>query len=331
MLNRALLAFVVTQAALLAAGGAARAAPLRVLVLVGGEQDRDLAARIEGQAADLDAVVTAGDGVLPATLEAQFAVARAAAGRADAVVWFGSDGGDRVVYVARGERVLVRRVGGAAGALSRSASLEMAALAVRTALRGLAAGAELGNDEGDATSRRVRGWAELGWSGVLDGEGARGHHGVAVRCGGSVGRFRLGAALELQPAVSIGAPPATIQLERQEGGVIIGAEVLASARARWSLAVELRLGVVRFNRVTTGTDSTYTATASRRIFSPVAGPALRAGLRLTTGAWLVLGLGADVLARPPEFGVAGAAGFVRVAALRVVEPRATLALGFESP
>jgi len=327
---------VLLAAALIAGGGEARADPLRVLVVAGGE--RELAARIQGQTADLDAVVTVSDGELPPDPTGRLALARGAAARADAVIWFGRDGGDWIAYIASGERVLARRITGASGALSRSASIEAVALAVRTAVRGLAGGVELDVEQPEPRHRcDLRAWAELGWTGVLDGEASSGRSGVVARFGGAGGRWRLGAALGYQPAATIRSSRAAIQVGRQQAGLLLGFELLdpfppaQAALPRWSLGLGLELGAVRFSRATSAAAVALAATPARSSWSPVAGLALRLGRRVTPGSWLTLDLGGDFLGRPPEFGVAGPYGFERIAALRAVEPRAALSLLFDSP
>lgn len=315
------------------AGSARAGTPLRVLVLAGSERERELASRIRGQTADLDAVVTIERS--PSTdIASQFAAARAAAARADVVVWFGDGRGGWVVYVARGERVLVRRIAGASGAMSESASLEAAALAVRTAVRGLAAGGEIDVEEPPAEipPPALRPWAELGWAGVLDGGRATGHHGVTARLGGAWGRWSAGLGLGFHPAASLGRPGARFEAGRQQAALVLGAELLAiEPKPRWSLCLEFGLGATRFPRVTTEVGAGLSPTAARSSWSLVATPALRASRRLFSGTWLALGLGADLLAQPPEFGVSGSGGFERVAALGWAEPRLSLSLRYDSP
>ena len=116
------------------AGSAAADAPLRVLVLE-GERDAALVARVEGQVADLDAVLERERSTVPTSaLAVQLSAARKAARAhdADAVVWFAQDGNDWIVHVAdaEGDRVLVRRVQGRSGAMGSSAAIESAAVIV---------------------------------------------------------------------------------------------------------------------------------------------------------------------------------------------------------
>jgi len=313
---------------------AARADARRVLLLMDGDRDRELAARVEGQVADLDVTIVKTDAALPPDPGAQLVVARARAAehRAEAVVWFGAEGDSWVVRAAQGERVLVRRVGRVTGELSASASIEAVGLIVRTELRGLAAGGQIEGEGEVAPSVALRPWVELGWTGVLDGENARGSHGVAARVGAAVGRWRAAATLTYHPATTLGSPLATMHVEQQSAGVVAGLDVLGppDAAARWRLGIDLGAAFTRFPRTTTAAGAGLTPTASDSSWSPVVTPSVRAARRLSPAFWLALSLGADFLLRPPEFGVATGTGFDRVSALRPVEPRATLSLAFDA-
>jgi hypothetical protein len=321
----------IAAVAMAAGATAARADARRVLLLTDGDRDRELAARVEGQVADLDVTIVKADAALPPDPGAQLAVARARAAehRAEAVVWFGAEGDSWVVRAAQGDRVLVRRVGRVTGELSASAFIEAVGLIVRTELRGLAAGGQIEDEVAPAVA--LRPWVELGWTGVLDGENARGNHGVAARVGAAVGRWRAAATLTYHPATTLGSPLATIQVQQQSAGVVAGLDVLGppDAAARWRLGIDLGAAFTRFPRTTTAAGAGRTPTASDSPWSPVVTPSVRAARRLSPAFWLAFSLGADFLLRPPEFGVATGTGFERVSALRLVEPRATLSLAFD--
>jgi len=317
------------------AATAARADTKRVLLLVDPDRARELVARVDGQIADLDVAIVTAAAALPPDPVDQLALARRRAleHHAEVVVWFKADGGDWVVRAAQGERVLVRRVTQVSGELSDSATLESVGLVVRTELRGLATGGRIGDAPPDpGPFAPLRPWVELGWTGVLDGEGARGHHGAAGRLGAAAGRWRAAAALAYYPARTLGSSLATMRVERQTAGVVVGVDVLGhpAAATPWRLGLELGAGAARFPRVTTGTEAGLTPTASRDLWSPVLSPSVRAARRLSSTFWLVFSLGADFLLRPPEFGATTADGFERVSALQPVEPRASLSLAFDS-
>lgn len=316
------------------AGAAPATASLRVLILLGSEEHRELASRVEGQTADLSAVVASAEGsALPADLDGQLAVVRAVRGRADVVIWFGADGGGaRSVYIARGERVLARRIEVAPGTLSRSAASEAVALAVRTALIGFAAEDRAGDSaERDAS---VRGWAALGWSGLLDRSGSSGHHGVAVRAGAARGRWRLGAAFSVQQVVAVRSTSASFDVGRQQLGVVLGADLAGPGldpAARWSLGLELVLGAIRFPRTTTATASGLVATPAAATWSAAVSPGVRAARRLSSRTWLALEVGADLLGAPPRFDVQGNAGVERIASFWALQPRVALSALLDWP
>jgi hypothetical protein len=338
-----------------AAAAASADTPLRVVILE-SERDAALVARVEGQVADLDATLERI--TIPpaaASLASQLAAARrlARSHDANAVVWFAQDGDDWIVHVADadGDRVLVRRVQGRSGAMGRSAAIEAAAVIVRTAVRGLAAGGEIGvaseplvepapvpvavaapapapppaapaDDLGSV--RPLRPTATVAWTGVLDGEADTGHHGVGARLGVAGGPWRFALGLAHHPATTHAGAMATIAVERQTLAVALGLDVAGGAQlrraVRWRVGAEVAFGMTRFSRVTTLTDPTVEPTADRATWSPTATPAIRVARRLARGAWLELALGADLVARAPEFGVATPNGFASLARLWPVEP-----------
>lgn len=318
-------ALAAAMMAALAASPATRASPLRVLVLVGGERERALAARVEGHAADLDAKIETVDA--PRILEADRPVAAAlsvAADRAaEIAVWFKPERAGWTVNVARGDRVFRRLVEESSGAMSDSAVIEAVALVVRTALKGLAAGEEI-----PAEGVPLRLWGEIGWAGVVERAGLAGRHGVAARLGGARGDWRLAAEVGFHPAATVSTANATIQVERITAGVVAGLDLLGRAGegARWRLGPELGISASRYSRVTIAVGPGFASTAAKSTWSPVVTPAFRASMRLASLTWVSATLGADVVGRRPEFGVEGNSGFVVVTSLWAVEPRATLSL-----
>lgn len=316
-------------AALLAllAAGEAHAGGLRILILVRGAADREAAARLQGHTADLDAVVDRLEVDLPGDLEGQLAVARAAGARADAVVWFGEDGAGPVAHVARGDRVVSRRIGATSGALSRSAAVEALAVATRTVLALLAAEGEAGPAWAPGGAPRLRAWGEVGWMAALDGARPAGHHGASLRVGGARGRWLLGATLAVLPEVAVDAAPAEIQLSRQTAGLLAGIELLPRRPARpWSLTIELGAGAARFRRVTRAAGTGLAAEPPSVRWSPLVSPGLRVARRLGGGAWLALDAGVDALTHPPRFVIARSTGLERAAAAWAWEPRLAFTL-----
>lgn len=316
----------------LAASSAPRTSPLRVLVLVGGERERQLASRVEGHTADLDVEIATADAplLLGSDRPVDVALSAAAARAAEVAVWFTPEIDGWVVHVARGDRVFRRRVGQSTGAMSESACTESAALVVRTAVKGIAAGEEIpeGEPEPAPAPLPLRPWGEVGWAGVLERKGPAGRHGVAGRVGGARGGWRLAAAVSYHPAAEIASPSATIRVDRLMAGVMAGVDLLgrAGAGSRWRLGPELTASAARFSRTTAAVGSGLAPTSARAIWTPVVTPAVGASLRLGASTWVGVTLGADVLGRRPEFGVEAGNGFEVVTSLWAVAPRATLSL-----
>jgi hypothetical protein len=319
------LARAVAAALALLVAGDARAASLRVLLLVGGGPDRELAARVEGQSADLDLAIQRVEGALPADLRGQVAVARAAGARADVVIWFGADAGESIAYIATSDRIVARRVGQASGPLSRSASIEALAVAARTVVAGIAA-ARAERAEAARRTPGVRAWGEAGWIALLDGTRPSGRHGVALRAGTARGRWSLAATAGLSPAAEVAAAPATIEVSRQQAGVVAGLELLPASAGGWSVALELGAGAARYRRATTAAGDGLVATPAAVTWSAVVAPGLRVARRALSGAWLALGLGADVLATPPRFLVRRSTGDGAGTSPWACEPRVGLSL-----
>lgn len=342
--RRAWPAQVALAVALLLARTDAAAAPLRTVVLVGSAQDAEVAARVRGQTADLDGELTTVERELPPDRDGQLAVAREASAGADVVVWFSAaEDGDRLAHILHRDRLFTRRIVVAPGALSRSASIEAVALAVRTALLGFAAEHEAATATPPPPPPVVapppprpalRPWAELGGTALLDGTRASGRLGVAVRAGAGRGRWRLGLAAGYQPPAAADAAPTAIRLDRADAGLLLGADLLGrptGGAPRWTLGVELGAGAARFRRQTTATETGLVATASATRWSPVVGAGVRAARRLGSRAFAAIEAGVDVLANAPVFGVARSTGYERLTSVWVVQPRTQLSLGLDWP
>jgi hypothetical protein len=329
--------------------------PLRVL-LVGGDADAEIVTRVEGQVADLAAELERDRSLMPSSpLPVQLVTARrlARAHTADVVVWFVRADGDVIVHVtdARGSRVLVRRVESSDGAMAESAASEAAAVIVRTAIRGLAAGGEIGievkpeppppapaptptptptpaRDDDLGGVRPLRPSATIGWTSVYDGESSTGHHGVSARLGVAGGPWRFAVALTHRPSESLESQMATIDVERQTIGVALGLDVAGGAQlgrdVRWRVGADVLVAMTRFGRTTTSTGVLVEPTADRATWSPTATPSVRISRRIARGAWIELALGVDLVAEAPEFGVSTPTGFATIGSLWPVEPHAAL-------
>ncbi len=337
----------IAMIAVLAEARPAAAEPLRLVLIVAPGGD-DVAPRLEGQLADLDVTLTVVTAPLPAALpDAAAAAAGLARGAgAAAAIWLRADAAGYQVHVvtADGGRLLVRAVDARAEGLDPSAVLESAAMIVRTAARGLLAGdavgdvvepapppAPIGPPPPIATPTpgrppRVRPWGQVGWRHLADGDDL-GHGGLDARAGVARGGARVAALLQLQPAVDLTAAAATIGVSRQAVGAMAGVE-LARGR-RWRLAAEAALTAVRYARATTATSPALSPTADRASWTPVVTPAVRGTWRVAPHVALALGVGLDLVVRPPRFTADTAAGTVVVAAPWSVQPALDLSLVIE--
>jgi hypothetical protein len=315
---------------MIAMGSASREAPMRVLVVVNGERERQLATRIEGQTADLPVsiAITEVDPDLDREQLAAAARSEAQAHSAEVAVWLVGEGGGWLVNVAHGDRTFRRSVGEPTGALSSSASIEAAALVVRTVLRGLAAGEEVPEvppPSPPPTPLRFEG--ALAWTAVLDHPGSTGHHGVELRAGAAFGPWSFLLAVEEHPSQTIAAEEATIRLERQAAALLVGYD--AQFASRWRLGGDLGVELFRLSRVTTAAAEGFVATPPKDSWSPALRPELHLGFRLVWNLWVSFHLGLDAFLSRPEFSIEGAAGTRTIAGLFWVQPRASLGLAVD--
>jgi hypothetical protein len=308
----------------LASPRAARAERLVAVVLVADAADREVAGRVEGQTSDLDVELVVA--ARPATPVIDPAAAARGRG-ARVVVWFERDASSWLVHVAEPaeDRELVRRVA-ARGELAGSANAEGVALVVRGALRALAEGGSIGVAASADAVRR--GFAALGWRAVAAG-GPPVHHGVGARAGVRAGRWHGVVSTALFPAVSLEEPGATIEVERWSLAAGVGLELgdePGSASRRWRLGLALDAGAARFERVTTRAEGLLSPTPPESIWSPTVSGRGQVARRLGDRVWLELTVGAEVLLRAPEFGVASGSVFSVHTRLRPIEPLGALGL-----
>ncbi|MCB9573457.1 MAG: hypothetical protein H6709_15365 [Kofleriaceae bacterium] len=362
--HRLLIATAAALAAAAAPRPARAGAIAVVLVERADVDDDALVDRVEGQVSDLDVTLVRELGEVGAGAgRAELDAARTIAGPhgARVVVWFTGDGDGWLVHVAEPDaaRVLVRRVE-AHGDLAGSAAAEAVALVVRAAVRAIVRG-DPADDAGDASDAgadtsdptddadagdaraggvltRVRGGATpraattgprpiagLGWYGVVAGGDAR-HQVAQVRVGVATARWQVAIELAVAPAVALPAPGAAVDVTIDVGRAGLGAAAALElvGAGPWRLAAQLGAGGLRFSRITTATGAGLTATAPSATWVPAVTPALRLRRRVVAATWLELGVGADVLARVPEFGVPSADGFVVHTRLWPVQPFVTV-------
>jgi hypothetical protein len=335
--------------------------PMRVVVRTTAG-DRPFLDRVRGQTADLEVAITPAESNaleprLSEQLEAGDALAKAHAARV--VVWLDASSPDAVrakkvfVYVseAAAGRILVRVLPVEAS----STTLETAALVVRTALRALAAGAEIGlarpelapapppparaastpprrevSAPAEPTSTRSRGvgWiAAVGWQATADGQ-TDGHHALAGRFAAVVaGHVELGVRATAGFTSEITDELATVELARHSIAGLVGWRAPISRSFTLSLGVEA--GAAAFHRSTIPRRADVHPTEPRLLASPLIGASGR--LEWTPGftgghAGLGLALGADVVPGAPELRYATGGSALPTRSLWVVQPGGMLAL-----
>jgi hypothetical protein len=306
-------------------------AALRLLLLVSGQEERKIATRAEGQLADLD-VTTSVELFQPAPELAEQrveALGRCQDAGADAVAWFGTEGGARFVYLAQEGRFFSRGVPPSVGPVSTSASEEAAALVLRTAVRGLLAGALWAPAplfEPPAASPApptLSGWGAAAWLFQLDGQRSGGRHGIALSGGLARGPWRAGLFLHFSPPLAL-ATDATYDVTRLAAGASLSYALVS--QQSWRASASLRLAAEAFLHSSSGATALPGLVPAQ---THDASPSLHLGAgleaRLSRSLWLELEAGATLLFQPPSFGVETSAGFLESSALHTLSP--TLRLG----
>jgi hypothetical protein len=346
----------------------AAAEPVKTVVRLTSDADRELYGRIRGQTSDIAVrLFTARTGPLEPSLAAQLEAAdRLAAARgAASVVWFDARRGAVVVHVAQspGGKLFIRPVEPGRG--RSSATLEAAAMMVRTALRAQVQGEPLGEDRrvvlagfrGPALIRppalrpraRRRGprppfpvdpdqeapirrgvpdrWlVGVGWQAGFDGHTARGLHGPVL----SVQRV-----IRRRGYLGIAAAPGvpgrfedeltTLFVSRHLFGVTGGAR-LELGRG-FDVAVGLQLGVALFRRSTEPARPGVAATEPSWTPSLLLAPEVGVGWTWTRTLRLAVGGAADYVPGAPVLTYGGDAGAdLPTHHLWRVQPRVSLSL-----
>ncbi len=275
------------------AGRAADAEPaFDVLVRVDDPSDRLLVDRVRGQTSDLNVLLfTDSTAPIEPTLAEQLETARrlSVAQHGRVVVWFIHEGDVVTVFVAEpaAGRVLVRRLEPSEGRLGASAQQEAAALVVRSAMRALAAGGEIGVTEEDAAPPPVvaqppplppsvvvpeppkslpPNWELVQFVGersALDGESERGQHALSGRL--ALRRERL--QVELRAALGLPSDLddrlARVALSRH--GLSMHAAYVAWESRRVVVSTALGAGANLFTASVKGRDAAFDATDSREV------------------------------------------------------------------
>lgn len=237
--------------------------------------DATLAERVRGQTADLavQVVSAAAHEPLEVGLEAQLERARGLTQQhgAQVVVWFARDARALTVFVSEPERgrLFARRIDAGEGDLALSAQQEAAALVVRTALRALSEGGEIGVREQEMVAATEPAPVEepapeepavveppaeeppsatlrlaVGARGAYDGASQRGAYGITARVGVDWQALRV----ELRGSVGLmrplEVPRADLRLARY--AVSLHGGWVALKRPRFDVTASLGAGVAAY-------------------------------------------------------------------------------------
>jgi hypothetical protein len=343
----------------------------RVVVRAPDATSRALLQRIRGQTSDLDQeIVEASQPAMESRIADELATARHFAARYDArvVVWFDTTGETLTLFfsIPREGRTLVRSLERAAGrdAPTGSATLEAAALIVRSVLRALAAGATIGltlakpldlpagNDAAPVapapvvphpgpgplsppeaevptpeTPRTRWGWLfSAGWHSALIGPSVW-LQGVEARGAVSRGSLALGLQLSLDAPTELADRYATVRLSRGAASAFGALVIPAGDSFRLSLAVGA--GAAGFPRqsvdVSAGVVRAPDAWNVSALLAGEVGAAVRWSWQGVVWAVALRG-GADAILAPPTIGYDVGGAFVAAHALWTLQPKAVLAL-----
>lgn len=316
-------------------------APMRTIVRIGGPTGDEIWSRIRGQTIDLDvALVRVADAAEPALsgqLDAATRLARAH--RARVVVWLRPlpDQPGLAVHVVEpaADRLFVRRVPQREpGLAARSATIEAAALVVRSALRALAAGTPIGVSARTLVAAEERAHAPPSrwhlaarWQAALDGARRAGHHGLAARVGFGRGSWQAHATLATHPRVTIADERAALRVARHDATVGMSWGWRAGGLR---IAAALDAGVAVYTRATDPLDDGVAAAAPSLVPALCIRPGARVHLPvLAAGLFVELEAAADVLLGAPEFVYQRDGLLEPHTRLWPVQPRASLGLMWE--
>jgi hypothetical protein len=334
----------------------------RVVVRAPDATSRALLQRIRGQTSDLDQeIVEASQPAMEPRIGDELATARQFASRYDArvVVWFETTGDTLTLFfsIPKEGRTLVRSLERAAG--RDSATLEAAALIVRSVLRALATGATIGvtlakpldipaaPDSAPVVPRPVLtpptppeaeapaqplprdrlGWlVSAGWHSAMCGSNVW-LQGVEARGGVSHGPLALGVQLSLDAPTELTDRYATVRLSRGTATAFGAVAIPAGQAVR--LGVAVGAGAAGFPRqsvdVAPGVSRAPDAWNVSAILAGEVGASVRWSWQ---GAFwgFALRAGADAVLAPPTIGYDVGGAFVAVHTLWTVQPKAVLAL-----
>jgi hypothetical protein len=328
----------------------------RVIVRVTDPASRALMQRIRGQTSDLDQQISeVAQPPMEPRISDELASARRLAARSDArvVVWFDTTGESLTLFfsVPREGRTLVRTM--EQESPTASATLEAAALVVRSVLRALASGATIGvtlakpldvpaapetaSEQPSAPPPQVSpappvpedrwGWVvSAGWHATLDGPGTW-LQGVEARAGARHGIWSAGLQAALDAPTQLSDPYATVRLSRGTAVAFVALAIPTSDALH--LALSMGVGAAGFPRQSLEVASGVTRAPDSWNTSAVFATDLGASYRMhwQGAVWAIaLRAGADLVVSPPTIGYEVGGAFIAEHALWNVQPKAVLAL-----
>lgn len=326
-----------------------------VLVWLQGRDDGLLKTRIEGQTADLDVALLplVRDGRLLSSrdrLTTAGAILQETQARA-LIYWEPVENGGRRLRVLSGERVFSRELGDeGADDPARSATLESAALVVRTVLRNLIAGEPSGVSLTEALGElplevapapppkreppaspppRSTGpnlFVSLGWQAAIDGRSPFGQHGLSLS--GGVALSRLVLRLWLSGGIPAQLSDANSSVSLSRHGFALGVLGLALKRSRLRFLGGGLVGMCGYYRTTDTVMADYEAAAPSFVPALCLTPQLELWLRPSAKLPLYLEAlaGVEVIFGRPRLGYSDVGVFIPRDELWPVQPVLGLSL-----
>ncbi len=333
-----------------------------VAVWLQGGDDSTLKARIAGQTADLavELLPVERDGRLLSPRE-RLAVAGELLQKVGAralLYWEPSPRGGRRLRVLSGERVFSRELGGeAAQEPARSATLESAAVVVRTVLRTLLAGEPTGVSLSEALATEPEAAAApeaapapitaeperapdpppraawrpgfvmtLGWQVAVDGRSVAGQHALSLSLGITVSRLLV--RLWLIGGLPAGLDDGQSLVALSRHGLALGVLAAVVQRPRLRLVAGVLAGLCGYYRTTEAVSAGYEAAAPSFVPALCLGPQLELWLRFGQKLPLYFALmaGAELGLGRPRLGYTDAGAFVPSGTLWPLQPTLGLSL-----
>ncbi len=348
--------------------GAETKAPWVAVLRTSSPEDEALARRVQGQLSDLPVVLRVKPGTAPGSSDAEqwwTAVDLAASESARLALWFSHAPDGITVHIAEPstQHLFVRRIQAdpAGGRLSRSAMAEAAALVVRSAVKALEAGHEVGVEVKvepqaptppaepmppvalevppraelppavpiSATPLREGAWVlAVGWQVAVDGASPRGQQGPQLVAGWE-GR-RLRARVLLLPSLPAHLSDAYTRVTLSRHALVVGAGVGLKPAERLRLGADFGAGLVGFHRRSVALRPDVVASPTRFTLAAAVSPELSA--RWSAGpVALEMSAAVDVMAGVPTLGYTRGDEFLLRNALWVAQPRLGLALLVGAP